>query len=84
MGGGRKPTLVEVGERHHLVVGWRRHVFLAGQQLLLGRGLCAEKTTMDKALHVLGGDVRMAPWIHWRWGWKYMGSTAMKMRRQKT
>ena len=42
MGEGRKPTLVEVGERHHIAVGQRWHV-------LLSHGPRVEKTATDEA-----------------------------------
>ena len=83
MGGGREPTLVEVGERHHIAVGRRRQV-LIGKQPLLGRGPRVEKTAMDEALHALEGDVGTAPRIHWRWGRMDAGSTTAEMQRQKT
>ena len=84
MGGGPKPTLVEVGEQHHVAIGRQQEILLAEQQPLLGRGSRIEKTTMDEALHALEGDVGTAPWIHWRWGWMDAGSTATKMRKQET
>ena len=39
---------------------------------------------MDEALHVLEGDVRAAPQIHWTWGRLDAGSTAVGMWRQGT
>ena len=68
MGRGHEPTLMEVGERHHIAIGWRRHILLTKQQPLLGRGPHVEKTVMDKALHALQGNVRVAPQIHWKMG----------------
>ena len=59
---------MEVHERDDVTVGWRRHVLLAGQPPLLDGGPCAEKTTVDKALHALEGDIRAAPWLHWKMG----------------
>ena len=61
---GCEPTLVEVGERHHIAIGWQWQILLVGQQPHLGRGLHAEKTMMDEALHALEGDVETAPQIH--------------------
>ena len=49
MGGGGEPTLMEACERDNVAVGRRWHVFLAGQQQLLGRGPRTEKTAMDEA-----------------------------------
>ena len=68
MGGGSEPMLMEVRERHYKAVGWRRQILLIGQQPLLGQGPCAKKATTDEALHALEGDVRAAPWIHWKMG----------------
>ena len=76
--------LVEVGEQHHIDIGRRRRTLVTGQQPLLGRGPRAEKTVMDEALLALEGDVRMAPRIHWRWGWMDAGSMAAEIRRQET
>ena len=76
--------LIEVGERHHIAIERRQRILFAGQQPLLDQGPCAEKTTMDEALHALEGDVEMAPRIHWRWGRMDAGSTAVEIRRQET
>ena len=84
VGGGCEPTLVEVGERHHIAVGWRWQILIVGQQPLLDRGPRVEKTTTDEALHALEGDVGTAPRIHWRWGRMDAGSTAVEIRRQET
>ena len=81
MSGGSEPALMKVHERHHIAIGWRQHLLLAGQQPLLGRGPRTEKTTMDEALLALEGDVRMAPWIHWRRGQMDASSTAVEMQR---
>ena len=84
MSGGHEPTLVEVGEQHHIAVERRWQILLTGQQPLLGRGLRVEKTAADEALHALEGDVGTAPQIHWRWGRMDAGSTAARMRRHET
>ena len=60
--------LMEVREQHHIAIEQRRQLLLAGQQPLLGQGSCVEKATTDEALHALEGDVRAAPWIHWKMG----------------
>ena len=64
VGGGRESTFVKVGEQHHIVVGRLWQILLAGQQPLLSRGPCVEKTATNKAFHVLEGNVRVAPRIH--------------------
>ena len=64
VGGGGESLLVEVSEVHDVAIGQRRHVLLTGQQPPLDRGLRTEKTTVDKALQALDGDVRAAPQIH--------------------
>ena len=79
MGRGRDPALVEVGERHHIAIGRRRHILHAGQQSLLDRVSRTEKTMTDEALHALEGDVRAAPRIYWRWGRVDASSTAAGM-----
>ena len=64
VGGGREPTLIEVGNRHHIAVERRRQILLTEQQPLLGRGPYMEKTMTDEAFHALEGDVGAAPRIH--------------------
>ena len=68
LSGGGEPTLMKVSEGHDITVGWRRCVLVTGKPPLLGGGSRTEKTAADEALQALEGDIRAAPWLHWKIG----------------
>ena len=68
MGGGGKSSLMEVSEGHDIAIGRQRRVLITGQPPLLGGGPRAKKTMANEALQALEGDIRAAPWLHWRIG----------------
>ena len=56
--------LVKVSEGHNVAIGRRRRVLIAGQPPLLSGGPHTKKTTANKALQALEGDIGSAPWLH--------------------